>query len=300
MKNRSNVADHALYDALRTAMLSSNTTAAEVSASNVITYDSNGFTISGGDSRLNANTNTYVGWQWKASGSTVSNTSGSITSTVSAGATQGFSVVTYTGNGSTGTVGHGLGVAPSMMIIKEKSTTRDWIVYHVSLGAGNRVFLNLTDASGASSANFNNTAPTSSVFSIGATTATNESAGTYVAYCFAAVAGYSAFGSYTGNGSTDGPFIYTGFRPRFVLIRRTDSGADWLIYDSSRSTYNVTINPLFPNLTSIEGSTAGTYDIDFISNGFKVRASWAGTNASGGSYIYAAFAENPLKYALAR
>jgi hypothetical protein len=300
VKRRDGPQSHQLYDINRgvNQAVYSNLTSAEVTEANGLSaFTSSGFTVIS-DIGVNTSGGTYVGWNWKASNTTASNTNGSITSTVSAGATQGFSVVTYTGNGSTGTVGHGLGVAPSMMIFKQRSAVRDWIVYHITLGAGNRVFLNLTNASGASTANFNNTAPTSSVFSIGATTATNESSGTYVAYCFAPVAGYSAFGSYTGNGSADGPFVFLGFRPRWVMIKKSSAVDDWVIFDSARDTFNVVNDWLFAQSSSAELTTAGSPDI--LSNGFKLRSTSGATNASGATFIYMAFAENPFKLSLAR
>jgi hypothetical protein len=300
VKRRDGPQSHQLYDINRgvNQAVYSNLTSAEVTEANGLSaFTSSGFTVIS-DIGVNTSGGTYVGWNWKASNTTASNTNGSITSTVSAGATQGFSVVTYTGNGSTGTVGHGLGVAPSMMIFKQRSAVRDWIVYHITLGAGNRVFLNLTNASGASTANFNNTAPTSSVFSIGATTATNESSGTYVAYCFAPVAGYSAFGSYTGNGSADGPFVFLGFRPRWVMIKKSSAVDDWVIFDSARDTFTVVNDWLFAQSSSAELTTAGSPDI--LSNGFKLRSTSGATNASGATFIYMAFAENPFKLSLAR
>ena len=308
IKARDIAQDHTIYDQVRgvRAQLESNLTAAEVveSAGNgLVSFDSNGFTLDG-DTYTYGGTNSsgynYVAWNWKANGTGVSNTDGSITSTVSANPTAGFSVVTYTGNGSTGTVGHSLGTAPSMMIFKQRNTTRDWIVYHSSLGAGYRVFLNLTDASGASTANFNNTEPTSSVFSIGATTATNDNGGSYVAYCFAEVEGYSKFGSYTGNGSADGPFVYTGFRPAFVMVKRTDTANNWNIIDSVRSPYNTVDDYLFPNLSNAEATNVAGYEVDFVSNGFKLKGTGTSINASGGTYIYMAFAETDFANALAR
>jgi len=301
VKGRSGATDHALYDAVRGVQLQleSNTTTAETTETTGLTaFNSNGFTV-GALAQMNTNTATYVGWQWKANGTpAVTNTAGSITSTVSAGATQGFSVVTYTGTGANATVGHGLGVAPRMIIVKSRSLATDWPVYHASLTAAGRVFLNGTNAYAADSA-WNSTAPTSSVFSIGPTGfSTNNSGQTYVAYCFAAVAGFSAFGSYTGNGSTDGPFVFCGFRPRFIMFKRTDVADDWQQYDTSRDSYNVAGNILFANLSNAE--TASPPRLDILSNGFKARTAGSGTNANGGTYIYAAFAENPTKYALAR
>ena len=306
IKSRSAATNNKLTDSVRgvTKGLISNTDGAETTDSQGVTaFGSSGFTV-GTDTTYNNLSATYVGWQWKAGGTAVSNTSGTITSSVSANTTAGFSVVTYTGTGANATVGHGLGVAPSMVIIKNKTDTagRDWQVYHISLAsAANSIQLNTTSAQGSNTTQFNSTAPTSSVFSIGTAIATNGSTNTFVAYCFAAIAGYSAFGSYTGNGSADGPFVYCGFRPRYVLIKRTDSAVDWQVYDTGRSTYNVDSITLAPNLSSAESYFASAYDIDIISNGFKARSGPSvAINASGGTYIYAAFAENPFQNSLAR
>ena len=187
-----------------------------------------------------------------------------------------------------------------MVIVKIRSTTGYWTVQHSALGSGYYGYLNFTNSFDTANANlrWNGTNPSSTVFSIGTASDVNTSSATYVAYCFAAVPGYSAFGSYTGNGSTDGPFVYTGFRPRYVMIKRTDSTSDWTIYDTSRSTYNQMNLALYANLSNAEGTTIIV--IDTVSNGIKIRNSNADTNASGGTYIYATFAENPFKYALAR
>jgi len=253
-----------------------------------------------GNAGTNENGTTYVGWSWKASNTSgVSNTQGTITSTVSANTTAGFSIVTFTTQASgTGTVGHGLGVAPSLIIQKIRTLSADWYVYSASIGAANILKLNTTDASTAGSTIWNSTSPTSSVFSLG-----NGWAGSYstVAYCFAQVAGYSAFGSYVGNGSNDGPFIFTGFRPRYILIKRYSSSAGnaWIVWDTSRSPYNVGDQILVPNSSNAENT--GTLYIDILSNGFKFRSFSNGSeNASGESYLYAAFAENPFKIARAR
>lgn len=305
LKIRSGAANHVLIDAVRgyDKYLASNSTAAEATSTDQFTsFNSNGFTLganSGAGGNTNQNGSTYVAWQWNAGGSTVTNTSGSISSQVRANTTAGCSIVTYTGTGSAATVGHGLGVAPRMVIIKQRNSAADWVVKHASLSSNDAtLILNNTSASTVYSPSvWNNTAPTSTVFSIGTNTANNTNTNTYVAYCFAPVAGYSAFGSYTGNGSTDGPFVYLGFRPRFVMVKRTDTTGNWIIWDSARDTYNTTNLILFPNLSNAE-STAE--NIDFLSNGFKLRVTSAGDNASGGTYIYAAFAENPFKYANAR
>jgi len=298
VKGRSGATDHAWYDAVRGVQkqLESNTTTAETTETTGLTaFGTTGFTI-GALAQMNTSAATYVGWQWNAGGSTVTNTSGSISAQVRANTTAGFSVVTYTGTGSgTPTIGHGLGVAPSMVIAKTRSTANGWLVYHQSLGATQSIILNGTNAASTQS-DWGNTTPTSTVFYVNGGN-NNISAATYVAYCFAAVAGYSAFGKYTGNGSTDGPFVYLGFRPRFVMVKRTDTTGNWIIWDSARDTYNATNLILFPNLSNAE-STAE--NIDFLSNGFKLRVNSAGDNASGGTYIYAAFAENPFKLSLAR
>jgi hypothetical protein len=299
VKGRSGATDHALYDSVRgtTKQIESNTTTAETTESTgLTTFGSTGFTV-GALAQMNTNTATYIGWQWKASNATaVSNTSGSITSQVSVNATAGFSIVTYTGTGANATVGHGLGVAPSMVIVKRRDTTGAFPVRHTSITAANTVYLNTTAASASATTVWNSTAPTSTVFSIGTSTDVNANTGTYVAYCFAAISGYSAFGSYTGNGAADGPFVYTGFRPRYVCVKRSDGVGGWTILDSSRDTYNVAGNYLFSETSAAEGSTPLE---DFLSNGFKLRATSSSVN-SVGTYIYFAFAENPFNYSLAR
>ena len=308
MKRRSSASSHVLIDSVRgvTKTINSDSTVAESTSSGtsgLLSFNSNGFSL-GTDTTANGSTNgsgqTYVGWQWNAGGSTVTNTSGSISAQVRANATAGFSIVTYTGTGANATVGHGLGVAPRMIIIKSRTFAGDWVVYHASIGNTGAVFLDLTNATSTSSLYFQNTSPTSSVFSIGiAGGVNNSSSDTYVAYCFAAVAGYSAFGSYTGNGSADGPFVFTNFRPRWVMIKRTDANENWQMYDTSRNTSNVVGEYLLANSS---GAGATITVLDFLSNGFKIRVDGTnpGVNTSGGTYIFAAFAENPLKYANAR
>jgi len=272
IKNRTSTLSHVLQDAVRgtTAYLVSNATTAENTntASNWFrSFNSDGFTVAtltdpGGVSTNEWNNTgyNYVSWNWKANGAGSSNTQGTITSTVSANTTAGFSIVTWTGNGaSSATIGHGLGVAPSMIIVKNRSATWGWFVYNRFLTNPNtgRLQLNLTNGeiAGGTPGPWNNTAPTSTVFSLGDSTfpEVNGSGNLIVAYCFAAVSGYSAFGSYTGNGSTDGPFVYTGFRPRFVMIKASSiSGENWYIVDSSRSPYNAAILYLSPNNSDAE------------------------------------------------
>jgi len=315
IKSRSNAYSHQLYDSVRgtgsSKNLQSDTTSAEGADASLYGYlsafNSNGFSTTNGSDPsfssiwVNANGVAYVGWQWQAGqGSTSSNTAGSITSTVSVNATAGFSVVTYTGTGANATVGHGLGVAPKMIIFKGRSTTFDWMVYHTSLGNTNYLRFNQTNASAASSSAFNNTSPTSTVFSLGDGSLGNQSSATQVAYCWAEIAGFSKFGSYTGNGSADGTFVYTGFRPRFLIWKMTSSTSNWWMVDTARVPYNTSSYLLFANLPNVEYQGGG-FDYDILSNGFKFRNSASdGYNASGQSFIYMAFAENPFKNALAR
>jgi len=303
VKGRSGATDHALYDSVRgtTKDLVSNATSAETTqATGLTAFGSTGFTV-GALAKMNTSAATYVGWQWKAGGTAVSNTAGSITSSVSANTTAGFSVVTFTGTAANATVGHGLGASPSMVITKVRDAAGyAWTVGHTSMGWGNYIYLNTTAAQGTASNRWQNTAPSSTVISVGADGAVNGSGLSMVAYCFAPVAGYSAFGSYVGNGSSDGSFIYTGMRPRFIMLKRTDtSGTDWVLFDSSRDPENVVDQYLAANLSDAEGVYAND-KVDFLSNGFKQRGTASGQNASGGTYIYMAFAENPFKYANAR
>jgi hypothetical protein len=316
-KCRSVATDNVLYDVIRGASsrLFSNLSNAESAGGDGFnSFASNGFNLDSTGSGGNVNTSgrTYVGWQWKGGGTAVSNTAGSITSSVSANTTAGFSVVTYTGTGANATVGHGLGVAPSMIIAKARGTpngsARSWFVYHVTLGASAFIYLDLTSAAVTGNTSvWQGVTPTSSVFSLGTEPSVNWSASTYVAYCFAPIAGYSAFGSWQNNNSTDGAFIYLGFRPRFILLKNTDNVENWFIWDSSRQTYNVappSLNWLQPNTSNAEGTnSANTAEIDGLSNGFKIRT----TNPASGeisfgtrTYIYAAFAENPFNISRAR
>jgi hypothetical protein len=306
MKSRSDAYNNyltAVYDSFNGSLIS-NSTAAETG--NVLgnpRVDSNGiypsyFEVGGGSGGSTVG-KTFVAWTWKANGTpSVINTSGSIPSTISANTTAGFSIVTYTGVGSTGTIGHGLGIAPKFIITKYRNAVNAWLCYHSSLGAGNRIYLNQTDAAGASATVWNNTSPTSSVFSVGDAN-TNASGGTFVAYCWAEIPGFSKFGSYTGNGSADGPFVYLGFRPRYVMIKSSSlAGSDWAIWDTSRDPYNIVNRQLVANGTNTD--TAATADADILSNGFKPRRSATNFNSSGATYIYMAFAENPFNYSLAR
>jgi len=304
IKGRSDATDFALYDSVRGTtndLVSNSDAAATTQAQGLTAFNSNGFTV-GTLAKLNTNSATYVGWQWRAGeGTSSSNTNGTIPSTVSVNATAGFSIVTYTGTGVNGTVGHGLGVAPSMIILKQRNGTPAWVVYHsqnTSAPETDYLVLNTQAATVDLNTVWNDTAPTSSVFSIGTASGVNTSSGLYLAYCWAQIAGFSAFGSYTGNGSNDGPFVYTGFRPKFVMIKRRDSADSWRLFDSFRnSSFNGGVGILYAEVNTAEDQNVN--QIDILSNGFKARSS-AWTSVNTGSYTYMAFAENPFKNALAR
>jgi hypothetical protein len=304
IKSRSAATDHTLYDSVRGAQarLESNTLDGEVTSDNGLTaFNSNGFTL-GTLAQVNTNAATYVSWAWDAGSTTVTNTDGNITSSVRANASAGFSIVTYTGNGVNGaTVGHGLNAPIGMVIQKRRNTgTEPWNVWHLSLPSLSKNFLRLETIAAGSAADLFTSSPTSSLVYVGNSTSSNASAGSYLLYCFAPVSSYSAFGSYTGNGSTDGPFVYTGFRPKWVMIKASSaSGSHWLLIDATRSTYNQTFNQLYANLSNAED--ANNSALDLLSNGFKCRAdTFNNINGSGITYIYAAFAESPFSLARAR
>jgi hypothetical protein len=304
IKSRSNATNHTLTDVLRggTAQLRSNLTDAESQFGDMnLTFTNGGFTNAG--SAANESTRTFVAWNWKANGAGVTNTAGTITSTVSANTDSGFSIVTAAGqnNTSTLTIGHGLGVAPTMLIGKSRNGTGGWSVWHNALATNELVYLNTTAAKsvdgGTPPAAF--TATSSTTFTVQNWNRMIGNGVDGVFYAFAPVAGYSAFGSYTGNGSADGPFIYTGFRPAYFLVKRSSDGTEaWFVFDSTRDTYNVTIRRLRPNQDNVEQTDIDA--LDLLSNGFKFRSDAGAWNASGATYIYTCFAENPFSIALAR
>lgn len=307
IKNRTSGAFwHQLYDVNRGALKSlfSNDTSAESTYTDTLTaFTSDGFTL-GTDTIFNGGVNksgdSYVAWCWKAGGAAVTNTAGSISAQVSANTTSGFSVVTYTGTGSAATVGHGLGVAPRFIITKRRDSSAsggNWYCYHTSLGTSLTLVLNGTNAQISTANSYQSVS--SSNYGIGTNGDMNTSSGTFVAYCWSEVAGFSKFGSYTGNGSADGPFVFTGFRPKFVMIKQTSGLSDWWIWDTARQTFNQINAPLYPNTSSAESSNAA-FNFDILSNGFKMRSTNPTVNGNGLNYIYMAFAENPTKYALGR
>ena len=297
IKQRGGTTNHVLYDAVRGAYwtIQSNTNSTQSADDGLTGWNSDGFNI-GNVATTNLNTSTYAGWNWKAGTSVSGNTSGSGTSktyTGSVNTDSGFSIIRYFGNGTLGhTIPHHLGVAPSMMIIKiTDGDTSDWYVYHKDLGNTGILFLSNTNAVSNSNAYWNSTTPTSSVFTVGDQTGNNSNNNTFVAYCFADVQGYSKFGSYIGNGNADGTFVYTGFKPAFVMRKDTSATNEWTLIDSKRSTYNQTNQTLVPNASDAED---GDFDIDILSNGFKCRTAESAHNGSGRTYIYMAFAEAPL------
>jgi hypothetical protein len=302
-KIRTDTHQHNIVDTVRGVnqrLISTNLTNAEDTTcthGHFDSLDSDGFTITGAGGYWNVNTNAenYVGWLWKAGGTGVSNTQGSIASTVSANTTAGFSVVSYTGNNTAGaTVGHGLGQKPACIIVKRRSAAMNWGVYHQSLASDEILQLDVTNAVYTGSGVFNATQPTALVFYLGGGTAIDNASGsTYIAYCFAEKKGFSKFGSYIGNGSTDGTFVYTGFKPAWVMIKRTNSTTPWCMWDNKRNTFNVTQNYLYANGSDAEGSGAGL-DIDMLSNGFKLKSTSSFLNTSGDSFIYMVFAESPF------
>jgi hypothetical protein len=302
IKRRNASADHVLFDAVRgfgtgaTKTLFSNTADVEVTTGIITSTTSTGFNLSGSGLETNQSGGTYVAWNWDAGTSNAENTSGTITSTVRANISAGFSIVSWTGTLTASTVGHGLGAVPELIIVKNRDETYDWGVYTKTTGNANTLFLDLDNSSTPASLFWNSTSPTSSVFSVGAHQATNNNGKKIIAYCFAPVEGYSAFGSYTGGG-TNLPFIWTGFRPRWLLLKASTDSADWLVLDAERNTYNVLNSYLSPNTNLGEGTFTL---VDFTSNGFKMRNSAQAANFSGTTYIYAAFAESPFKYARAR
>jgi hypothetical protein len=301
-KTRNQAFNHYLFDSVRGAgqLIFPNDSAAEQDKSaEFISFDSNGFTITqnAGSLGINWSSGNYANWCWKAGGTGVSNTDGSITSTVSANTTSGFSIVKYTGTGADMTVGHGLNAVPKMIIVKALDTGTDpWWVYHASLGNSAKLRFNETNAS-STTADYiwNQTTPTSSVFSLdGANNGSNANGNNFIAYCFADVKGFSKFGSYTGNGNADGTFCYTGFKPAFVIMKRTDTSASWFMKDNKRDPFNPAEQTLAPDSASSEAGWGTGDDIDLLSNGFKMKDNSTYINASGGSYIYMAFAEEPL------
>jgi hypothetical protein len=289
-KGRTNTENHFLFDSIRGAtvrLIPNGTSSDATAAQSMKSFDSDGFTL-GSDADVNQNSINFVSWNWKAGGTASSNTAGSITSTVSANTTSGFSIVSYTGTGSAATVGHGLSAVPNVIIIKRLDQASNWCVYHSGLGgADHNLFLNTTSAIQTDTDIWNNTLPTTSVFSLGTNIDANGSSAGHIAYCFADVQGYSKFGSYVGNSNADGAFVYLGFSPSFVMTKRTDSTSGWHMQDNKRDGFNYNNHRLFANSSNAEETTVR---MDLLSNGFKYRDG----DGNYGTNIYMAFAENPF------
>ena len=302
LKDRSATNGHFLYDSVRTATkeLNAQTTQTEQTKSGGLTaFNSDGFSI-GDYVGHNDNSTTYVSWNWKA-GTSFSNDAsatsvGTIDSSGSASSDAGFSIVSYTGTGSAGTIKHGLGSTPAFMMVKNRGAAQGWCIYHhknTSAPETDFLSINSDDATVDASDRWNDTAPTSSVFSVANHADTNGSGATYIGYFFNEVKGYSKFGGFTGNGNADGPYLHCGFRPAYVMIKKTSGVNEYGVWDNKRSTFNVTDDIIYANLTNSEAANNAN-GLDFVSNGFKIRASGDLFNANGGSYIFMAFAESPF------
>jgi hypothetical protein len=298
IKHRGDTHDHNAYDAVRgvTKMITPNENYAESTvAASLTSFDSDGFTL-GNVARSNASGGSLVSWNWKANGQGSSNTDGSINTTyTSANTTSGFSIIKYTGNSTSGaTIGHGLGAVPKVFMCKKINSSGDsWRVYTAMTGNQSQLALDQTSAADSGNTSmWNSTTPTSSLITLGNHTGVNGNTDTFICYAFAEKKGFSKFGSYTGNGSTDGPMIYTGFKPAFVIIKGSSNTENWHMYDNKRDTGNPTDQALQPNTNSAEFTETNV--LDFLSNGFKLRVTGGGHNGSGVSYIYMAFAEEPL------
>ena len=292
MKQRNATNSHVVIDSVRGVLKRirpDETNAEDTLANSLTAFGSDGFTL-GSAQEVNDNSDTYASWNWLGSNTTAANTDGSISSTVSANTTSGFSIVSYTGTGThPSTVGHGLGSVPKMIITKQRSAIQTWYIYNSNLGNNKVIELNNANASYTDNT-WSSTTPTSSVFTVGNNNV-NGSGQTYIAYCFAEKQGFSKFGSYTGNGSADGTFVYTGFKPAWLMIKKSSATENWLVLDNKRDIDNTVQNTLLANTNNSEFT--GTDRVDFLSNGFKCRTATGGLNDSG-TFIYMAFAENPL------
>ena len=306
IKARGNTYDHQLHDSVRgvtAGYLDSATNVVEQSSYQLDSFDSDGITTDGSNiTGVNGNTHTQVAWNWKAGTSFTNDASstgvGSIDSSGSTSSDAGFSIISYTGTGSLGTIAHNLGAAPAWLIFKQRTQARDWMVYHhknpESLPETDYFYLNTADAAVDADNFMNDTAPTSSVFTVKGFSEVNKNGYTYICYAFTEKKGYSKFGNYTGNGSTDGTFVYTGFKPAWVMTKRSNNSENWYIIDNKRSPFNPPLNALFANGDNVEDTNATGRIQDFLSNGFKLRTSDTAVNGSSDRYIYMAFAESPF------
>ena len=301
IKDRDNVRSHEIYDSSRGAtkrIQSDNTGAESTQANNLQAFQSDGFQTGSGPG-TNASSQKYVAWQWKANGgTTASNTDGSITSTVQANTTAGFSIVSWQGNATNpSTIGHGLNQKPDVILLKNRDTSgTNWIMYHsanTSAPETDYLILDSTNATTDSANVWSDTSPTSSVFTVGSAGSVNNNGDNFITYCFAEKQGYSKFGSYTGNGNADGAFVYTGFKPAWIMIKKTNNTSQWVLHDTTRQEFNMQTRFLQANQSAAEG-TSSAADLDILSNGFKLRSSDDAQNGNGDTYIYMCFASSPL------
>jgi len=297
IKDRAATNWHSVRDSVRgtSRQLFTNEVRGEETAAYVTAFGSDGFTLGTGNTDVNANNSTYASWNWKA-GTSFSNSAGAnganLASTGSVSTTAGFSIVSFTGNrDATRTVFHGLGVVPKMIIFKNRASTNGWTIYNETIGNAKKLTLNNTSAAGNCTACFASTTPTSAVFTVGDDGDTNGGGEAMIAYCFADVQGYSKVGSYIGNGNVSGTFCYLGFKPAWIMFKQTNTTSNWTIYDTTRDTFNVMEDKIHPNTSGAESDFTG---LDSLSNGFKFRTTEGTFNASGGSFIYMAFAKNPF------
>ena len=299
IKKRNGAVNHLLHDSVRgvTKLLVSNTDGAEDVNTNIfLGFDSDGFRV-GANSASNVDAGTFVAWQWKTGTSFTNDASatsvGSIDSAGSVSTDAGFSIISYTGTGANATIAHGLGSVPKMYIARNIADAENWTTYHVAMGATHHLRLNTNVAKVDEAEVWNDTEPTSTVFSVGSSGAPNGDGDAHIAYCFADVQGYSKFGSYTGNGNANGTFVYTGFKPAFILLKGHTNTQSWHMHDNKRSPLNVSTKALFANNSNDEEDGTAK-SIDFLSNGFKLRDADNAQNGDGDIYIYMAFAENPF------
>ena len=304
IKSRGTTHGHAVFDSNRggNARLASEGTQEERTNEGNVTFQTDGFNVTSSHPTTNNNSTNMVAWQWKANGGTTTTNDasstgvGTIDSVYQANTTAGFSIVTHTGSGSAGNIAHGLGAVPEWIVTKNRTDSgQSWANYHVGIGAQYYLELDTTDAQETASSVWGDTTPSSTTFRVGgANGKNNASSKNYVSYCFTPIQGYSKFGSYTGNGSLDGPFVYLGFKPAWVLIKQTSTIQNWILYDNKINPFNEAVTKLSPNLDSAEDSSTGNNDIDMLSNGFKVREDNNDMNESGQNFIYMAFAEHPF------
>ena len=302
VKSRSDSSNHMLVDSSRGGdkYMYSNANNAELTSSNMITFgDSDGYVMRDDGTYLNGSSRTYVAWGWRANGgTTATNAEGATNSTVQANTKSGFSIINYTGTGSTTTIGHGLDTAPDFMIHKNRDTTDNWVVYARSQGASKRAQLNSNITWGTSTGSFNSTDPSSTLITLGSSSGTNASSGNYVCYAWHNVEGYQRFGTYSGNNTdNDGPFCYLGFRPRLLVIKGATEAYPWFVFDSARNPHNLVDKHLRWNGADAEATEpTGARKVDFLSNGFKVMADAASINGDADTYVYMAWGDVPFKY----